>query len=256
MEAQPIRISLHDESAGYAISPQRVPLSVLRVFAKDVDELLRGDAGDLASKEIEVSVVDGSLAVVTFPTASPGLWQDLLRLSSSEMIDGLNAKRRSVIERWQKAARSTRKVRYEISAAHLKRPVVVNAESDFRADDANQWVRVERYIQGEVFELGGLTSVNAHIRLPDGKTLVVDTDREVLRADNTNRLFKPAMARIAAEYNVVTREYRHARLIEFVAYASQFDEKDLERLTQRGAKAWASTSEAGAWVDDLRGNDA
>jgi len=256
MEAQRIRIALHDESAGYTVTPQRVPLSVLRAFAKDVDELIRGDLGDLSSKEIEVAIVEGSLAVVTVPTANPSLLQDLLRLASSELIDGLNAKRRAVVERWQKAARSARKVRYEISAALLDRSVVISAESDFRADDADQWVRVERYVRGEIYEMGGLTNVNAHIRLPDGKTLVVDTEREVLRADTTNRLFKPAMARITAEYNVVTREYRHARLIEFVAHESELDEKGMERLAQRGAKAWADVPDANDWVDALRGNDA
>lgn len=256
MEAQSIHIALHDESAGYPISPRRVPLAVLRAFAKDVDELLRGDAGDLASREVDVAVIEGSLAVLTLPTANPGLLQDLLRLSSSELIDGLNAKRRSVIERWQKAARSARKLRYEIRAPMLKQPVIVSADSDFRADDADQWVRVERYVQGEIFEMGGLTNVNAHIRLPDGKTLVVDTDRELLRTDPSNRLFKPAMARITAEYNVVTREYRNARLIEFVTYEAKVDEKGLERLAQRGAKAWADVPDAGEWIDALRGNDA
>ena len=42
MEAQRIRISLHDESGGYPISPERVPLSVLRGFVKEVDQFLRG----------------------------------------------------------------------------------------------------------------------------------------------------------------------------------------------------------------------
>ena len=229
---------------------------MLRAFARDVNELLRGDAGDLASREVEVAVIEGSLATLTLPTANPGLLQDLLRLSSSELIDGLNAKRRSVIERWQKAARSARKLRYEIRAPMLKQPVIVSADSDFRADDADQWVRVERYVEREIFEMGGLTNVNAHIRLPDGKTLVVDTDRELLRTDPSNRLFKPAMARITAEYNVVTREYRNARLIEFVTYEAKVDEKGLERLAQRGAKAWADVPDAGEWIDALRGNDA
>ena len=256
MKAQSIRIALHDESAGYAITPQRVPLAVLRAFTKDVDELMRGDAGDLSGKELEVAVVEGSLAIVTSPTANPGLLQDLLRLASSELIDGLNTRRRAVIERWQKAARSARQLRYVITSAALNQPVVVSSASDFRADDADQWVRVERYVQGEIFEIGGLTNVNAHIRLPDGTRLTVDTDRDVLRSDPTNRLFKPAMMRISAEYNVMTRDHRNARLIEFVAYESKLDEKGLERLTQRGAKAWADMPDAGEWVDALRGNEA
>jgi hypothetical protein len=256
MDAQQIRISLHDDSGGYEITPDRVPLSVLRNFANDVDEFLRGERGGLDTSELDVAVVKGSLAVLTAPTAHPSLLHDLLHLASSEVIDGLNAKRRAVVERWQKAALGSRKQRIEIRAPMLTQPIVIGAGSDYRADDADQWVRVERYLHGEIYEIGGLRNVNAHIRLPDGKSIPVEAQRDVLRADKTNRLYKTAMLRIAAEYNVATRDYRNAKLIEFVEHESKLDEKDLERLTQRGAKAWQDVPDAGAWVDSLRGNDA
>lgn len=256
MEAQRIRISLHDESGGYPISPERVPLSVLRGFVKEVDQFLRGERGEVDTSELEVAVVEGSLGVLTAPTAHPGLLRDLLHLVASEVIDSLNASRRAVVERWQKAAHGARGIRVEIAAAMLPRSVVISAGSDFHADDADQWVRVERYLRGEIFEIGGSRNVNAHIRLPDGKAMPVEATREVLRADKTNRLYKPAMVRISAEYNVATRDYRNARLIEFVEHESKLDEKDLERLTQRGAKAWQDVPDAGAWVESLRGNEA
>jgi hypothetical protein len=63
------------------------------------------------------------------------------------------------------------------------------------------------------------------------------------------------MVRITAEYNVVTREYRAARLIEFVEYEARFDEREFERFTERGAKAWKDVPDASAWVDALRGHE-
>ena len=72
MDAQQIRISLHDDSGGYAISPGRVPLAVLRNFIRDVDEFLRGERGELDTAELDVAVVEGSLGVLTTPTAHPG----------------------------------------------------------------------------------------------------------------------------------------------------------------------------------------
>ena len=63
------------------------------------------------------------------------------------------------------------------------------------------------------------------------------------------------MLRISAEYNVVTLEYRQARLIEFVEHDSRPDEQALSRLISRGAKAWAEVPDGGAWVDELRGGD-
>lgn len=255
MEAQRIQVVLHDVSAGYEVSPERVPLSLLRAFVKDVDDLLRGDAGELDTSELQVAVVKGSLGILTAPTANAALLQDLQRLAASELIDAVNARRRAVVERWQKLAHGTKKLRFEIAAAFLSKSIVISAETDYRADDADQWVRVERYVRGEIKDMGGHKYVNAHIRLPDGKTLVVDADRNVLRDEKINRLYKPAMVRIVAEYNVATREYRRARLLEFVEHDARIDEKGLERLLQRGAKAWEGVPDAGAWVDELRGSD-
>ena len=69
MDSQQIRISLHDDSGGYEITPERVPLSVLRSFAKEVDEFLSGERGGLDTSELDVAVIKGSLAVLTAPTA-------------------------------------------------------------------------------------------------------------------------------------------------------------------------------------------
>lgn len=256
MKAQPLLIALHDDSAGYDISPARVPLAMLRGFARDVDEFLRGSTHEVDTSALDVSIVQGSLAVQTAPLANPGLMADLRRLASSELIDGVDGKRRAVVERWQKQAHGRRGVHVRIGAEFLPLPIVISADTDYRADDADQWVRVERYFRGEIEEIGGHTRSNAHIRLPDGKALVVDAPREFLRDDKVNRLYKPAMLRISAEYNVVTREYRHARLIEFVEHDSRADEQGLKRLMERGAKAWADVADAGVWVDELRGGDA
>lgn len=255
MEAQSVRITLHDESGGFEITPDRVPLATLRNFAKDVDDLLRGAVGEVDTAQLDVSIAKGSLALVTAPTAAPDFINDLRHLSRSELIDALDKVRRGVIERWQKLARGPRRIRVEISAPMLATPVLISRDTDFRADDADQWVRVERYLRGEVFDIGGLRHANAHIRLPDGKSLLVEAQRDVLRADKENRLYKPAMVRISAEYNVATREYRQARLIEFVEHDDTVNEKDLARLTQRGANAWRDVPDAGAWVERLRGNE-
>jgi hypothetical protein len=182
------------------------------------------------------------------------LLHDLRKLANGQEMDGVSSKRRAVIERWQKSARGVHRWQVSIAADFLPSAIVISAESDFRADDADQWVRVERYVRGEIEDMGGHAKPNAHIRLPDGKTLLVDAAREMLRDEKTNRLYKPAMIRIVAEYNVMTREYRGARLLEFVEHESRFDEKAIERLTQRGAKAWRDVPDAGAWVDELRGS--
>lgn len=254
MEAQAVTLSLIDASQGYEATPERVRLSVLADFTRDVEVFLRGKLREVDSSAIDVAIRPGSVALVTQPIASaPGLFRDLRSLSVSELIDALDPKRREIVERWQKLARADRKISFKVAAPFLFSPVVVSADTDYRADDADQWVRVERYVRGEIQDLGGATRANAHVRLPDGSSLTVGTERGVLREDSINRLYKQAVLRIQAQYNVLTRELKDARLLEFVQYEPRFDAGDLERLNRRGAQAWKDVADASAWVDALRG---
>ncbi|QDL38953.1 hypothetical protein [Rhodoferax sediminis] len=254
MEAQRITVALIDRSAGFETSPERVRLGDLANFSADVATFLRGEGKEIDTSALEVAIKHGSLAIETAPVPmAPRLFSDLRALLNSELLDGVDVKRREVMERWQKAARHTRELAYRIAAPFLDRPILVSAESDYHADDADQWVQVERYVRGEIQDLGGVTKANAHVRLPDGSTLKVTAEREVLRDDTVNRLYKTAMLRIRAEYNVLTRELRNARLVAFVEYTTHVDEEALSRLTRRGAQAWKDVPDATAWVDELRG---
>lgn len=256
MEAQRITLSLDDHSGGFETTPDRVRLNDLARFTDDVQVFLRGEDKVVDTQNLEVAIRKGSLAIETSPIPiAPRLFADLQALLDGELLDGIDSKRKEVVERWQKAARNSRQIIYKISAPFLKDPVVVSADSDYRSDDADQWVLVERYIKGEIQDLGGLTRANAHVRLPDGSTLKITTDKELLREDKINRLYKTALLRIKAEFNVITRELRNARLLEFVEYADQIDEADFERLTRRGASAWKDVSDPTAWVDELRGGE-
>ncbi len=254
MEAQILSFSMTDKSSGYEATPKRVRLQALADFAADVSTLLRGSQRDVDPEKIDVSIRTGSVVIQTAPiAAAPALLRDLRALESSEMLDTIDAKRRSVVERWQRSARQEPNVAYKITAPFLDKAITVNGKSDYRANDADQWIMVERYVTGEIENVGGASKPNAHIRLPDGSTLIVATDRHVLKDDPQNRVYKQAMLRIRARYNVLTRELRDAQLIEFVEYSPEFDAAAMERLTQRGAKAWKDIEDAGAWVDDLRG---
>lgn len=253
MEAQRITITLIDHSAGFEATPERVRLGDLAEFSSDVATFLRGLDKEVDTNLLEVAVRKSSLAIETTPLLSaPNLFRDLRALLGGELLDSLDAKRREVMEKWQKTSRQSKDVAYRISAPFLKHSVEINAGSDYHADDADQWVQVERYVRGEIQDLGGATKANAHIRLPDGRTLKVTTERDVLRNDTINRLYKLAMLRIRAEYNVLTRELRNAHLVEFVEHATTVDEEALSRLTRRGAVAWKDVPDATTWVDELR----
>jgi hypothetical protein len=256
MDAQRITVAMADASAGYDASPSRVRLAALADFSRDVGQFLAGEAKEVDIDTLDVAVVAGSIAIETSPILSaPSLFRDLNSLLTSSLLDSLDAKRRNVVERWQKTARKAGGISYRIAAPLLTGVVVVDSSSDFRADDADQWVHVERYVRGEILNLGGATRANAHVKLPDGRTLTVAAPRELLAAEERNRLYKPTMLRIRAQYNVLTQELRNAELIEFVEYTPRFDAEAFDRMTRRGAERWKDVPDASAWVQELRGSD-
>ena len=255
MEAQRITFAFKSRAGGAEISPARVPLGDLVRFAEDVQGFLRGESKEVDTQALDVALRNGSLAIVTAPIqVAPRLFSDLRALQAGEVLDGLDVKRREVVERWQKAAQqSGHPVSYRIEAPFLGRAVHVSSDTDYRTDDADQWVVVERYVRGEIQDLGGITKANAHVRLPDGTLMKVSTDKDLLRNDQANRLYKAAMLRIKAEFNVATGALRNARLLQFVEYASEVRDSDMARMIERGTAAWKDVPDPVAWVEDLRG---
>lgn len=253
MEPLVLTFAFDSDSGAAPASPERVNLAAMREFVREVEDFLRGDDKEVDTTALDVAVIGGSFALRTEAIAlAPRLVSDLRHLAQSPVLDVVSARRRDIMGAWQKRARGQKRLHYRIEAPFLDKPVQVTAATDFHTEDANEWVRVERYVRGEMIELGGARSVNAHIRLPDGKTLQVDATREQLRSERENRLYKPVMVRFSADFNVRTNEYRAARLIEFSDYKPSFDKQAMQRLTERGAKAWADVDDAAAWVEGIR----
>ncbi|GKT20551.1 hypothetical protein [Acidovorax sp. SUPP3334] len=253
MAADRITIAFEDKSQGYAISPDRVPLSMLAEFSADVAKLVRGSEKEVDTDEIEVKIVDGSLAFAFLPPASGSFLRDLRALAASTNLARIDHKRRAVLERWQASTKKTAHRSIKIATNAISQAIVIDKDSDFVAQEVDQWVSVERYVRGEITDLGGAGTSNAHVVLPDGKKLTVRTDKELILAERSNLVYKTVHLRIRAKLNIATGELRDASLIEFVNYQPSFDEDEFKRFTEKGKKAWADVDDPAQWVRELRG---
>lgn len=253
MEPVSLRIALEDTSRGYEVSPERVPLSLLAEFAGDVEDFVRGAAKEVDAPAIEVSVVKGSLAFVMTPLVAPVLLQDLRALLRSSDMTLIDPKRRAVVTKWQTLARGRFSRSIKIDAGPTVGAFSIDSTSDFKTLDADEWVAVERYIKGEIMDLGGVKSSNAHIKLPDGSRLMVQTDKRLIKAEKTNLVYQEVHLRVRAELNIRTKQLREVSLIEFVKYEPRFDEVQFNKAVERGGKSWSDVEDPAQWVKDLRG---
>jgi hypothetical protein len=253
MEPVSVKIALQDESHGYAISPKRVPLALLNEFTSDVQAFIRGSEKEVDTAELDVAVKEGSLALEIPTIYAPRLQQDIQFLRYSFDLSKVDAKRRAIMERWQAGAKNSLSRVIRIATSAFEQVILIDRTTDFRAAEIENWVDVERYIKGELMDLGGMKQSNAHIKLPDGKTLTVRANKDLIKSTQDNLVYRTVHLRISAKYNLDTGELRDASLIEFVNYAPKFDAKEFDQLTLAGAQAWKEVEDPALWVRQLRG---
>lgn len=248
-----LRFTLHDRIDDTEVDPSHVPLALLGQFRNDIEDFLKGSGREVDPNKVFVSVEKGSLTfAVAGLVAATGLWNDIAQLQRSSSLGLMDPKRAAVMERWQEAARKSPHRSYVLADAdHLT--IRVSSDSDFRNRTESVWVAVEKYLQGMVVDLGGATNPNIHLRTASG-VLIITASQKLLAEDEKNRLYRPALLRVAAEENLGTGELRNMSLLAFEDLQPVFDEEAFQRLLEKGAKAWADVPDAASWVEELRGN--
>jgi hypothetical protein len=62
-------------------------------------------------------------------------------------------------------------------------------ETDYRVSEVVPWVGVEKYLFGQIVDLGCIHRANVHLKLDrNDKTLVIGTSQDYLREQEENRL--------------------------------------------------------------------
>ena len=255
MKLEPIAFALSDESRGYPITPERVPLSVLSAFSKDVQDFIKGAGKDIDVSAVDVRIREGSLALEAGPIFSESLLADLKILAGGQDLTRVSVKRREIIKKWQGQAKKGKSFAVRVTSPWLGRDIVVSSATDFRETGIARQVNVERYIRGEILDLGGVTDSNAHIRLPNGQKLVVKTDRELIRAAPKNLVYHEVHLRIRAKMDLDTGKLSDPELISFVDYDPKFDAERFDALVRKGREAWREVGDPAAWIRSIRGDD-
>jgi len=207
--------------------------------------------------QVHVAIGDGSYRLrVMLPAMVAALIQhDVERLQMEATLDRIDGHRASVVRRWQERAR--REEGYEVSIESPEAgypPVRISRSTDYHAADQDRWVAVEKYVLGQVVDIGGATKPNVHLLEEDsGKTLIVQSTEEYLRDQRQNYLYHRVQLRIGAEENTETGALRGVRLLAFVGEGPSYDEEELGRLIEKGSRAWSDVPDSVAWVREQRG---
>lgn len=253
MTQQRLQFVLDDVVDGKPVTPSFMPVGLLTEFHSQVARFLKGTHADVDLDSLRVSIEKGSYKLVLPAMALvSGLTSDLALLASGN-LDDMDAKRAEVVEEWQKAAQKVQARKYDL-LPESGQAVHIHACTRLERHDNAMWVAVEKYIHGQVMDLGGVKP-NLHLKLPSGVTLKVNTSQDQVLGEDKNLVYRSAMLRIQAEEDIATGTLRNVRLLEFVDYAPSFDAQAFEAMVNKGRKAWADVANATEWVEKQRGGE-
>lgn len=126
---------------------------------------------------------------------------DLLLMGRQDVLGELDIRRADVVQKWQARAKSNPDLSYEVRPPGESLPRVrISRETDYRVGEVVPWVAVEKYLFGQVMDMGGIQKANIHLRLDrGGKTVLVGASQGYLREQEENRLYHKALLHVRAE---------------------------------------------------------
>ena len=258
-ETSYIDFVLRGKLNGVEISPHTLGLPQFNEFNQQVETFLGGSERQKLD-QVHVEIVEGSYRLRTVLPAALALTSiaaDMELMKRQDVLGELDARRAEVVHKWQARAKAEPELSYEVGLSGQAAPTIhITHETDYRIGDIVPWVAVEKYLFGQIVDMGGAQRANVHLKLSTGgKAIIVGTDQGYLREQHENRLYHKVLLHVRAEQHFRSGELRNVRLIEFMDYQPRYDEDALDRFAAKGADAWGDVPDAARWVRELRGEE-
>lgn len=256
-----VSFTLKAKIRGQEVTPETIPFSLFNKYNSEVEQLILGSEKKVLLDDIHADIQNGSYKlVVALPLmVMDSLNADLEKLKHGETLDLLDAKRASIIETWQQAVSQDSERIYEISPAwNTGKAVTIHSQTHYRKSGKPQlWVQVEKYLIGEITDMGGTSASNIHLRLDEtGRVYTLKASQEFIRSIEENPVYKRYRTRVKAEQNLDTGELRAIEIIELgKPFNPRFDADKLNRLIAQATPRWADMQDANAWLHDMRGGN-
>lgn len=259
-EMSSIEFVLHGKLGGVEITPHSIGLSQFNEFNQHVETFLSGSER-VKLDQVHVEILEGSYvlrAILSAAVALTPLATDLKLMERQDVLGELDFKRAEVVQKWQQRAKADPDLSYEVRVpGGTVPPVHISHETDYRVGDIVPWVSVEKYVFGQLVDMGGSHNANVHLKLEGGgKPIVIGTSQDYLRDQQENRLYHKVLLHVRAEQHFRTGDLRNVRLIAFMDYQPSYSDEALDRFAAKGAEAWDDVPDAAQWVRELRGDEA
>lgn len=252
-----LTLAISDLIGDKEVNPSFVPLALLGQFQSEVSDFIRGQTNEVDTKDVVVSLEDGSLAFVVHGLfAATLLWSDVATVNNGGSLDSIDHVRAKILQKWQTESKKKNTRSYKIFNTSEKLNISINSSSNLLLQQSEDWVVIERYISGTVQDMGGSAKPNIHLKLESGEKLVISSEIQQIADEKKNHLYKEAMLHVKADQNLKTKELKSIRLLKFVDFSRDASEFDFDAMIRKGTKAWEDVPDGSDWLEKIRGKEA
>lgn len=129
----------------------------------------------------------------------------------------------------------------------------INPNSKFFRTE-NIWVDAELYFYGTLTNAGGKSKANIHLDTEEFGSLTITTEKDYLKEQEENLLYKKFGIRAIGKQNIETGEIdkRTLKLLQLIDFKPKYDDEYLNSLIHKAKGNWKGVN-PDEWLNDLRG---
>lgn len=155
-------------------------------------------------------------------------------IASTQSIDSLELQSARAVEQIQNMAI---KYNYDFefrTADHRESLLRITPTTHFKRSEV-LWVDAEVYFYGILVDAGGKDKSNIHLETKDYGTIVISVDRETLKNEERNLLYKEFGIQAQAKQNIETGEIDRSslKLLKIIDYKPSFESDYLDGLIEK-----------------------
>ena len=235
-----IEIRVSGSKGNFQLSPDNYDIREIAAMFEVLENLVFPNAKK-NRPEITYTIAEGSVrhifktsfqTVITFTAI-------LASLSDPRTIDKLDLPTARAIERLQAEAR-TRNYSYSFSTSQYEGELLkITPETDFKRSD-EMWVEAEVYLYGTLTDAGGKEKSNIHLDTKEYGLVKIDADKDYLKNQPENLLYKEFGVRASARQSALTGEIDlgSLKLKDIRGYRPVFDKDYLSGLIAKASNSW------------------
>ncbi len=249
-----IEIHINGKNGNDLLSPDNFDIREIRKLLDGIEDMLF-PTNKTGRPTISYSIETGSVRNIfrTSLQTVASFTAVLNMIVSEQSIDNLEVNTARAFESIQQSAKQNN-YSFEFMTSQVDNAILrITPETNyFRNEDL--WADAEFFFYGELINAGGKNEPNIHLVTKEAGTLLIDVDKEFLKQQDENILYKEYGVRVQGKQNIASGELdkRNLKLIELVDYSSRFDEQYLSTLISKVGNKFTGI-DVDNWVKEIRG---